>query len=128
MDDLVDCDYGVKNLPPRDKASLLRGGDQGKNVEESWGKHLRDDFVKRVAKANRPKLVHRINSRYLWNENQESGIEFFQKISGPKEFLNCLSNIPYNHLPIDLEKEGRETVWARSFVPGKRIESLEYFL
>ena len=80
----------------------MRGDDKVKSAKDSCGRNLRDNFVKRVAKTYRPELVHCISPWCLWNENQECGIEFFQKIFGPKEFLNCLSNIPFDHLPIDL--------------------------
>ena len=35
VDDLMDRDNGVKNLSPRNKASLLRGNNQGEDAEES---------------------------------------------------------------------------------------------
>ena len=47
------------------KISMLRGVDQMENAKESCGKNLRDDFVKIIAKAYRPELVHRIGSQYL---------------------------------------------------------------
>ena len=99
MDNLVNHDNGVKNLPLRDKTSLLRGDDQMRNAKESWGKNFTNDFVERVAKVDGLELVHRVCPLDFRYENQKSGIELFQKVSGPKEFLNKLSNIPFDHLP-----------------------------
>ena len=86
------------------------------NTKEPGGKEFRYDFVERVAKANGPELVHQVFPWYFWYENQKSGIELFQKVFGLKEFLHSLQNIPFDHIPIDLEKEGQEAIQAK----GKR--------
>ena len=70
-------DYGIKDLPTRDKASLLGRDDQGKNVEESGGENLGDDLVEGIAEADGPKFVQRVSSRSLRDEDQEGSIMFF---------------------------------------------------
>ena len=119
---------GIKDLPPRDKASLLRRNDQGKNAKEPRGKDLRDDLVEGVVEADGPEHVHRVSSQDLGNEDQEGGIKFFQKVSSPKKFLNYLRNILLDHILVNLKKEARETIRAGSFIPQERKESLVIFL
>ena len=106
------CDDGIKDLPTREKASLLGRDDQGKNAEESRSENLGNDLVEGIAEAYGPEFVQSVSSQNLWDEDQESSIKFFEQIPGPKEFLNHLNHILLNHIPISMKKEGRESIWA----------------
>ena len=67
----------IKDLPSKNKASLLRGNDQRENAKDSRSEDLRDYLVEGVVEANGPKFIHRFSSQDLGNEDQESNIKFF---------------------------------------------------
>lgn len=71
-------------------------------------KNLGENFINRVVKANRSKILKRAGVRLLRDENHEGGVQLLQERVGSKTFVSNSDHIRVDNMPKVLKekKEG----------------------
>ena len=75
VDELLDNNHVIHTFPTRNKSSLKRRDQLVQHGSNPINKHLSDEFVYRIAKANRPKQVQAVGPRAFGNKSDESLIQ-----------------------------------------------------